>query len=42
MTDAEFAHWREATRDHSVRRARRAEQREWSFSSISHPRLIPY
>lgn len=42
MTDAEFAHWREATRDHSRRREPLSELGEWYFDSINHPRLIPY
>ncbi|AZQ53145.1 hypothetical protein D5R55_19370 [Burkholderia cenocepacia] len=42
MTDAEFAHWLEATRDHSRRREPLSEQGKWYFDSINHPRLIPY
>ncbi|ACA93829.1 MULTISPECIES: hypothetical protein [Burkholderia cepacia complex] len=41
MTDAEFVHWREATRDHPFRREPVSEQGEWYFDSINHPRLIP-
>ena len=42
ITDAEFVHWREATRDSTLRREPLSEQGEWYFDSINHPRLIPY
>ncbi len=42
MTDAEFAHWLEATRDHPLRREPLSEQGKWYFDSINHPRLLPY
>ncbi|WP_175911723.1 hypothetical protein [Burkholderia metallica] len=42
MTDAEFAHWRDATRDHPPRQEPVSEEGAWYFNSVDHRRLLPY